>query len=348
MTAVAAVFAAALAGLVATAGGLAAQDPALPPGIAPETQAAIERGLDWLVRNQASDGSWRNAGGYGSYPAAMTGLAGMALLASGSTPTRGRHYDNVRRAVAFLRKHADGTTGVISVPAEEGRSMYGHGFATLFLASVYGMEEDAREQERLKRVLDKAVQLIASAQSPAGGWIYQPDGSGDEGSVTVTQIQALRACRMAGIVADRRTVDRAVDYIKRCQNQDGSIRYSLGSGGEGRPAITAAGVAVLYNAGVYDDQPFVDKAVQYCKKQIQIAVDNTGHHYYTHLYWSQALYQRGGDDWTAYFQKATEYLRKQQRRDGSWEGDGVGAVYGTAIALTILQLPWANLPIYQR
>ena len=31
------------------------------------------------------------------------------------------------------------------------------------------------------------------------------------------------------------------------------------------------------------------------------------------------------------------------------EGDGgVGAVYGTAIALTILQLPWAYVPIYQR
>ncbi len=333
---------------VAFAALLPAQDPMLPPGVSPETQAAIDRGLEWLARTQASDGSWRNAGGYGSYPAAMTGLAGMALLASGSTPTRGKHYDNVRRAVAYLRKHADGATGVISVPAEEGRSMYGHGFATLFLASVYGMEEDAREQERLKRVLDKAVALIAQAQSSAGGWIYTPDSGGDEGSVTVTQIQALRACRMAGIVVDRRTVDRAVGYIKNCQNPDGSIRYSLNSGGDGRPAITAAGVAVLYNAGVYDDQPFVDKAVQYCKKQVQVAVDNTGHHYYTQLYWSQALYQRGGDDWTAYYQKAADYLRKQQRKDGSWEGDGVGAVYGTAIALTILQLPWAFVPIYQR
>lgn len=333
---------------IAFASSSPAQDVALPPGMTAETQSAIDRGLEWLARNQASEGSWRNAGGYGSYPAAMTGLAGMALLASGSTPTRGRHYDNVRRAVGFLRKHADGTTGVISVPSEEGRSMYGHGFATLFLASVFGMEEDAREQERLKRVLDKAVTLIAQAQSPAGGWIYTPDSSSDEGSVTVTQIQALRACRMSGIVVDRRTVDRAVDYIKRCQNPDGSIRYSLGSGGEGRAPITAAGVAVLYNAGIYDDQPFVEKAVQYCKKQLQVSVDNSGHHFYAQLYWSQALYQRGGDDWAEYYKKAAAYLLKQQRKDGSWEGDGVGAVYGTAIALTILQLPWAYVPIYQR
>ncbi|MBL9079268.1 MAG: terpene cyclase/mutase family protein [Planctomycetes bacterium] len=319
-----------------------------PPGVTTEIHAAIQRGLEWLSRNQGNDGSWRNAGGYGSYPAAMTGLAGMAFIAGGSTPTRGKYWREVRQSVDFLLRNADPTNGVISVPQEEGRSMYGHGFATLYLASVFGMEEDLRKQEKLKRVLDKAVALIAQAQSSAGGWIYTPDSNSDEGSVTVTQVQALRACRMAGIVVDKKCVDRAVQYIKRCQNADGSIRYSLGSGGGGRPAITAAGVAVLYNAGVYDDQPFVDQAVQYCKKHIQVTVDNTGHHYYTHLYWAQALYQRGGDDWGAYYRKMADWLLKQQRKDGSWDGDGVGTVYGTAIALVVLQLPYALAPIYQR
>ncbi|HEB54443.1 MAG TPA: hypothetical protein ENI87_14420 [bacterium] len=327
---------------------VSAQEAVYPPGVTKEIHAAIQRGLEWLSRNQANDGSWRNSGGYGSYPAAMTGLAGMAFIASGSTPTRGRYWNEVRRSVDFLLKNADPDTGVISVPAEEGRSMYGHGFATLYLASVFGMEEDVRKQQRLKRTLDKAVKLIAQAQSSAGGWIYTPDSNSDEGSVTVTQIQALRACRMAGIVCDKRVIDKAVGYIKRCQNGDGSIRYSLRSGGGGRPAITAAGVAVLYNAGVYDDQPFVDKAVQYCKKHIRPSVDNTGHHYYTHLYWSQALYQRGGDDWKDYYRKMSRWLLKQQSRDGSWQGDGVGTAYGTAIALTILQLPYAFAPIYQR
>jgi len=338
----------ALALAVLLSGSIAAQDVRYPPGVTKEVHEAIQRGLSWLSRNQANDGSWRNSGGYGTYPAAMTGLAGMAFIASGSTPTRGQYWREVRQARDFLLKNSDPNSGVISLPREEGRSMYGHGFATLYLASVYGMEEDLRKQDKLKRVLDKAVALISSAQSSAGGWIYTPDSNSDEGSVTVTQIQALRACRMAGIVVDKKTIDKAVEYIKRCQNPDGSIRYSLHSGGDGRPAITAAGVAVLYNAGVYDDQPFVDKAVQYCKKQIRISVDNTGHHYYTHLYWGQALYQRGGEDWDDYYKKACSYLLKQQRKDGSWNGDGVGTVYGTAIALTILQLPYSFAPIYQR
>ncbi|MFO1076521.1 MAG: prenyltransferase/squalene oxidase repeat-containing protein [Planctomycetota bacterium] len=325
-----------------------AQDRSYPPGVDKEIDDAIHVGLEWLARNQANDGSWRNNGGMGSYPATMTGLAGMALLASGSTATRGKYYDNIRRSVQFLMRNADRGSGVISVPQEEGRSMYGHGFATLYLASVYGMEEGLKEQQEIKKVLDKAVALIASAQSSAGGWIYTPDSNGDEGSVTVTQVQALRACRMSGIVVDKKTIDRAVNYIKRCQTSDGGIRYSLNSGGGSRPAITGAGVAVLYNAGVYDDQPFVEKAYDYCKKQISITVDNTGHHFYTHLYWSQALYQHGGDDWKDYYEKKSKWLLKQQKKDGSWDGDGVGTAYGTAIALTILQLPYALAPIFQR
>lgn len=330
------------------AGALSAQDYAFPPGVDKAIADSIQRGLGWLARNQGPDGAWRNSGGYGSYPAAMTGLAGMALLASGSTPTRGRHWREVRESVQFLIDNSDPRTGLVSVPAEEGRSMYGHGFATLYLASVYGMEEDLTKQRRLKRVLDKAVGLIAAAQSSAGGWIYTPDSNSDEGSVTVTQVQALRACRMSGIVVDKKTIDRAVNYIKRCQTSDGGIRYSLSSGGGSRPAITAAGVAVLYNAGVYDDQPFAEKAYDYCKKHISVTVDNTGHHYYTHLYWSQALYQRGGSDWRNYYDKKARWLVKQQKKDGSWDGDGVGTVYGTSIALTLLQLPYALCPIFQR
>ena len=327
---------------------LSAQVEVYPRGINKEIEEAIKRGLEYLARNQAQDGSWRSGGGQGGYPAAMSGLAGMALVASGSTPTRGKYYWSVRRAVEFLLKNADVNTGVISVPQEEGRSMYGHGFSTLFLASVYGMEEDAHIQERLHDVLTRAVRLIAQAQSGAGGWLYTPDSGGDEGSVTVTQVQALRACRMAGIVVDKKTIDRAVDYIKKCQNSDGGIAYSAASRGESRPAISAAGIAVLYNAGFYDDQPFVDKALKYVMKHVSPTADNTGHHYYTQLYFAQALFQRGGKDWDDYLAKFAPWLLRQQRKDGSWDGDGVGPVYGTAIALIIMQLPYALVPIYQR
>ncbi len=316
-----------------------------PPGVNAEIEAAIQNGLDFLVRTQNRDGSWRNAGGYGSYPTAMTALAGMALIGSGSTPTRGKHWHAVRNATDFLIKNAQ-SNGVITAPSEEARSMYGHGFSTMFLAQVYGMEEDVKRQETLHGVLTRAVRLIARSQSDPGGWLYTPDSNGDEGSVTVTQIQALRSCRNAGITVPSLTIEKAVGYIRQCANPDGSIRYSMRSGGGGRAPITAAAVAVLYNAGEYDD-PLAEKALQYAQRHLPVSGRN-GHHYYAQLYLAQALYQRGGEDWDAHYLNLSKWLLRQQQRDGAWMGDGVGTVYGTSVALTVLQLPFSLVPIYQR
>jgi hypothetical protein len=318
----------------------------LPKGITPDIAAAIDRGLHYLARSQGRDGAWRSQGSVGSYPTAMTALAGMAMLGAGSTPTRGRYFLNVRRASEFLVRCQD-AEGTISAFAEEGRGMYGHGFSTMFLAEVYGMEEDQRRQRQLQGILTRAVQLTARSQSAAGGWLYSPDQNGDEGSVTVTQIQALRACSNAGIVVPKETIDRAVGYIRKSANPDGSIRYSVGSGGGGRAPITAAAVAVLYNAGKYDD-PMAEKALIYAKRTLPVSGGGDGHYFYAQLYLAQALWQRGGPDWDDYFKRMAEKLLQLQQRDGSWTGDSVGSTYGTAIALTILQLPYSYVPIYQR
>jgi prenyltransferase beta subunit len=224
--------------------------------------------------------------------------------------------------------------------------MYGHGFATLCLAQVYGMEEDLTRQKRLHRVLKKAIELIARSQSSAGGWLYAPDDNGDEGSVTITQVQSLRACRNVGISVPIKVITKAIKYIADCQNPDGGIAYSARSRGSSRPPITAAAVAVLYNAGKYDD-PMAEKALSYALRTLPVT-GGSGHHYYAHYYLAQALYQRGGKDWTQYFTKKSTWLMRQQRADGSWQGDGPGTTYGTSVALVILQLPYSYLPIYQR
>lgn len=334
--------------LLATA-ATPAQAPSATERAAPDpVLEATQRGLAWLVRTQHASGAFHETGGYGSAPVAMTALAGMALLSSGSTPTRGPHWRAVRSAIDYLLGKADPDSGLIANLEDDGVPMFGHGFATLFLASVHGMEEDDRRLRRIQGVLQRAVRLIERAQGAAGGWYYRPDSTEDEGSVTVTQLQALRACWLTGIAVDARTIARAVDYLRRSQNIDGGIRYRVGVPGESRPAITAAGIAALYSAGVYDDAAFVAKAHAYCLRHLQVRVDTTSHHFYAHLYWSQALYQRGGRDWDDYHTAMRSWLLERQAADGSWVGDGVGPVYGTSIALRILQLPLALVPIHQR
>ncbi len=338
--------------------------PVLPEMITPRTVQAIDKGLKYLVRTQRADGSWLNSGSYGSYPAVMTSLAGLALLSSGSTPETGPYAKNVRKAMLYVLRLAEANNdGLIAGPGGEGRSMYGHGFSMLFLAQCYGMDLNSDFAKRIRDVLHKAVELTARSQSDlgaqeghAGGWIYTPDGKADEGSVTVTQLQALRACRNVGVKVPRSTIERAVAYLKFCQQADGGICYSARSRGQSRPAISAAAIACFYAAGVYDrvtggggeEGKMVERLVAYCKDKVRVDGSGDGHYFYTHYYMAQGMYQRGGEDWRGYFPQIRDRLLSIQNPDGSWMGDSVGTTYGTAMACVILQLPYAYLPIDQR
>src|SRR5687768_11152622 len=64
--------------------------------IKPATQAAIDRGLQWLVSRQNEDGSFGSSNGY-SRNSGVSGLIGMALMSSGSMPDRGPFGENVSR-----------------------------------------------------------------------------------------------------------------------------------------------------------------------------------------------------------------------------------------------------------
>lgn len=321
--------------------------PAHPPEVTPEIQAAIDRGLKYLARAQSQDGSWRTHGATGSYPTAMTALAGLALIGSGSTPTEGPYARHVSAAVTALLGSAR-RDGLIAQLDEEYQHMHGHGFAMLFLAECYGMEEDPRRQAQLKLVLQRAVELTGRSQSAAGGWLYTADSRGDEGSVTVTQVQGLRACRNAGIEVPKEIIDNAMDYLEKSRNNDGGIRYNASGGGPSRPPITAAAIVCWYNAGIYDE-PRVKQALRFVEVNVwPTRGESWGHFYYAQLYMAQVMYLTGEEEWRSYYRAMSRILLDQQSEDGSWMGDSVGPVYGTATALIILQLPYKHLPIMQR
>jgi len=322
-----------------------------PPLVDQKTDEAIQRGLKYLASRQAADGSWRETGssGYTGYPVAMTALSGMALAGSGSTPVEGAYAPNLSRATIYLLKSAQ-PNGLICRPGEEeSRSMYGHGFSMLFLSQMMGMEGDNDRMAEIRRVLQNGVSLTGRAQSNLGGWIYTPDANSDEGSVTITQVQALRSCRDAGIAVPKKVIRNAMSYLEKSVQPDGGIAYRVGMVGS-RPPISAAAVACWFNAGEYNN-PMALKCLRYSKAAIGTGRGERnvlGHYFYAHLYLSQDLYLAGEDEWKPYYPAIRDQLLGIQNEDGSWEGDSVGRIYGTALALTILQLPYNYLPIYQR
>ena len=85
----------------------AGQEMSLRPDLINEkTEKSIERGLAYLARTQDRQGTWRNAGTYGSYPVAMSSLAALGMLMSGSTMTEGPHAENINRAANYILSSA--------------------------------------------------------------------------------------------------------------------------------------------------------------------------------------------------------------------------------------------------
>ncbi len=223
----------------------------------------------------------------------------------------------------------------------------------LFLSQVLGEEEDDARRKELIKVLTKAVEFTGRAQTEEGGWGYvsAKDGNGfDEGSTTITQVQGLRGCRNAGIAVPKEVIDKAIRYIQKCTGDDGGVQYSSKGGGE-RPAISAAAVASLYNAGDYDSK-YVPKLLSYCDKNLgDIRAESFGHWHYAHYYYAQVMYRESGKKWEAYRDRIYARLLSEAVDDGKlayWKEGYIGPVYTTACNLTILQLENATLPIYQR
>ena len=328
------------------AAALAGEDP-LPKHVTQKAKQAIDAGLAYLTRTQARDGAWRNRGTYGRYPVAMSSLAGLALLMNGNTTTQGPYAPAVDRAARFLVASSTRNGLIARLDESEGRPMHGHGFAMLFLAELYGMTEDRDRQRQIHDALSGAIGLTGRSQSHLGGWYYTPDTDQDEGSVTITQVQGLRACRNAGLAVPKEVIDRAMDYLRLSARSDGGIAYRARMRGESRPPITAAAVCCWFNAGDYEN-PLARRALEFARQNISVRHSRGGHYFYAHLYLAQALYLSGAEAWGGYFPEMRDHLIRLQNDDGSWRGDYVGNVYGTAIALIILQLPYNQLPIMQR
>jgi hypothetical protein len=313
-----------------------------------EVDRAVKRGLDWLAGQQSRLGHWTAPDG--RYPTAMTALAGIAFLCEGSTTTQGKYSRNVSKAVQYLVSHSR-RNGLIGDPMSmDGQYTYGHGFSMLFLSQVLGEEEDVERREQLVGVLTRAVVFTGNAQTRTGGWGYvsaKDSGDFDEGSTTITQVQGLRGCRNAGIPVPKEVIDRAIKYIHDCTESDGGVRYNPMTPG-GRPPISAAAIACLFNAGDYDDK-YVPKLLAYCHRELDdLSRNSSGHWHYSHYYYSQVLYREGGKTWENYRNKVCAHLLREVNQDGYWDQGMVGSVYTTSMNLTILQLQRGVLPIYQR
>jgi hypothetical protein len=234
--------------------------------------------------------------------------------------------------------------------------MYSHSFAVLFLSQAHGM--CVRRQKEVAHSLAMAVQFSQQSQNERGAWRYQPFTVESDLSVTVCQVQSLRAARDAGIPVASSVIDRVVRYVRasRIEDEDdaGAFYYKIyGRGARSKTsfAINAAAVTTLHSAGLYDDREY-GRALQLVAEEYpEVSRRYADHYYYWYgnYYAAQALFTEGGARWSAYWKRLRDDLLARQQTDGRWlNPEGPGDTFATAVACLLLRLPAQYLPIFQR
>ncbi len=329
-------------------------------GIPKEYRKTVQKALDYLAKAQKNDGL---GGGYwegkdGKFRVSLTALSGMALLMEGSTMRSGRYSKHIRKAVRWITSQVhngpprQGLIGRVR-KKEQYSYMYGHGYATTFLAKVYAGETNQLESNILNKILTKAVKFTIAAQTAGGGWYYMSvkDGAiSDEPSITIPQIRALLAARTAGIAVPKKTIQRGRKNLELWTTPK-KLRSRQAARND---RLAILGAALLF-ALQSDDVKLADvkKWLQHARRLNK----NRETQRYTDYYYAQAIYRLGDQQWTKLFgandpnpvtwsgyrKNLFDRLTKSQSADGSWNVGGLGPIYSTAIYATIMQLD--NTPV---
>ncbi len=334
-----------------------------------EARRAADRALEWLAVHQSPAGYWQAHVGHkqgddylilrsaqgnesiGSGHIGVTAICGMGFLAGGHLPDRGRYGELMRRAVDYTVAHVT-DSGLVT---DGGTRMYSHAFATLFLAEIHG----TIQEERIRIALEDAVHLIVDCQNAQGGWRYNAFTTEADMSVTVCQLQALRAARNIGIQVPKETIDRAMAYVLRARTRggysDGLFYYKTAGRGAWQKnqeyAINAAASTALLSAGV-EDPELHDPVLEFLGEEYQLVHRHYADHYfywYGNYYACQAFFHAGGPRFEAYQSRILRDLIRLQHSDGRYVNrTGPGDPFATGVAAIILQLPKQLLPIFQR
>ncbi|HWY85156.1 MAG TPA: prenyltransferase/squalene oxidase repeat-containing protein [Gemmataceae bacterium] len=321
--------------------------------------AARDKGLDWLAKNQAMDGSWGK-----TYPIAATSFACLAYLSAGAEPFEGAHGRALVKGLEFILANQD--KGMFK---QNGHSwIHGQGFATLALAEAYGRTLFCRikpdlDMKKTCATVEASVKIIGENQSHSGGWWYTPGSPNQhEGSTTVCAVQALVSAQNFGMVIDEKVLDKGFEYLKKCQAKDGGFNYQLGDGTSMKEG-TAAAVATLGLMQKFDFQVMIN-GFNFLQKTTPAVISKERFPYYGHFYGSMGmhlLYQEYKGD-KVFETKTQGYIRDVhkdllawQHQDGSWplkgwvvDGNMENAGYSTAFALIALQVPTSRLSIHNR
>ncbi len=342
----------------------------------PQTEEAIEMGLEFLARHQQPDGSWSLQGfGEETMLVSDTGATALALLSfqgAGYNHREHRYKDVVRMALDYMIKNQK-EDGDLFLPLDDQSNqsvwLYSHSLATLALCEAYGMTQDPS----LKEPAQKAIDFIVKSQHPErGGWRYSPGVSADT-SVTGWMTMALKSGELANLEVPPETYTKIQKWLDSAQTSaDKPYEYRYNPlapdtieqrhGRAPTKSMTAVGLLMRLYTGWRRDNPNMVSGADYLKEHLP-AIGSARQPERDTYYWyyaTQVMFHMKGDYWKEWNAKLHPLLVNTQVQQGplagSWSPRGPvpdrwgphgGRIYVTTMNLLSLEVYYRHLPLYE-
>jgi hypothetical protein len=315
-----------------------------------ESEATVERGLEWLKATQNPDGSWSN-----KHTSAMTGFGVLAYLGRCETPTSAKYGESCLLAITYLVNLGMQNDGKLTKNTADKHWPYEHAIATYALCeAVTFCDKLSIKIPNLNEITEKSVNVIIENQHErSGGWEYAYDTKGNRGgdlSIAAWHIQALKAASHTGLEIRglKNAQSKAIDYVENLQGENGGFGYTGKPNGDGYAKLTGAGVLCLQMSGKKHESA-IRKGAKHILALSKFDYDGKDSNLYAHYYESQAMMARGGSEWKKYNEMFQDQLINSQNPDGSWKMPGSGAAYAnphyrTCLNILMLEVYYRFLP----
>ncbi len=328
------------------------------PPPAEDVEAAIQRGVDFLLKRQNANGSWGSPytcrpvevfapvpGAHHAFRAATTGLCVMALVEA----------DGQRREVAEALDRAEvwmlrELPNLRRATPDAIYNNWGHAYsiqAAVRLLSRRGMEE--ARKDKLRQLVGQQIEMLRRYEFLDGGWAYydfaahtqKPSGS-TISFVTATVLVALYEAKQVGFDIPEPIVQRATASILRQRKPDFSYLYgeylkyvpmhpvNRPAGSLGRSQVCNLAMRLWGDTAVTDDvlRLWLDRLFArnlWLDMGRKRPIPHESHFaiagyffYYGHYYAARCVELLPPDDRPVYQNHLAHVLLRLQEKDGSW------------------------------
>lgn len=324
---------------------------------AKELDAAINKGIAFLIKRQNSNGSWGSPrqtkglniyasvpGSHHAFRVAVTAMCVSTLIECGVTDDAA--VKALERGEAYLIKELPRVRRADPVAIY---NVWAHAYGIQAMVDMHERTSDKKLKKQYKELIKGQIDRLVRYESANGGWGYydfaigaQKPSSSSTSFVSATCLVALYEAQNIGVYPPRKIVTRAVHATKKQQKKDHSYlygdymkyspMYDINRPGGSLGRSQSCNLALRY----FGDDTVTDGVLKAWLDRIIVRNDWLGmgrkrpkpheswfavagyFYYYGHYYAAECIHMLPPKERPFYQKHIAEIIVNLQEKDGSW------------------------------